>query len=95
MLDDEELEQRLEPTKHVLDSLGMITIEHFYKFKVNAQNGLIKFGGSFAKKLGELLQVSDNKNAVKIMRVWQNECTQHEMLYRMYKAKEDAECEEK
>lgn len=96
MNNEEDLENRLEAENHVLDSLGMITMEHFHTFKYNAQQGLAKFGGSFARQLGMLLQVSDNQNAVKIIRVWQNECAQHEMLYRLWQAKENAEqCEKK
>ena len=96
MNNDEELEQRLEPTKHVMDSLGMIDLEHFKEFKFNTVSGLVSNNNptTFLWYLGCALFNASDKDAVKIIRVWQNECSQHEMLYRIYLAKQKANSEE-
>lgn len=92
MIDNEELEENLDLTKHVLDSLGMISYEHFVIFKENATLGLMRSHNDFLYHLGNAMYHASEKDAVKIIRVWANECTQHEMIYRIMKAKDEAEC---
>lgn len=90
MSSEEFCEYMQEQEKTVQDCLGMISLDHYEIFKYNTIMGLIMFGGNFAKALGELLARADMSNSVKILRVWQNECVQHEMLFRIHQAKEKA-----
>jgi hypothetical protein len=89
-LDDEYVDEMLEERKHVADSLGMIDYEHFVAFKMNAAHGLQVFGDLFLEGLGIALMEANTKDAAKIIRVWQSECTMHEMLWKMHLAKERA-----
>lgn len=90
-------EEFLDLEDHITQSLGFITYDHYLRYKSNAIEGLITFGGSFAKTLGELLRFADHNNSIKIISVWRNEISQHEMLWRIYIAKREAkvveECE--
>lgn len=88
-------EEVLEPKKHVLDSLGMIDYDHFKRFKEDAVHGLTRWGNKFQFLLGLLLNESSDKDAVKLIRCFRNECTQHELLHKIYVAKKKAEEEEK
>ena len=87
---EEEVEDAIEEAKHVIDTLGMIDFEHFVRFKQNAAYGMRKFGDSFIHQLGLALLRANTKDAVRIIKVWQNEVTQCEMLYRIHLAKENA-----
>jgi hypothetical protein len=46
-----------------------------------AHKGLIKFGGSFAKALGELILCADYFNKGKIYVIWIEELVEHACLY--------------
>ncbi len=82
-----EEEDYLQSEQRVKD-LGYMDLNHFLEHKFCVVNGLNKFGGSFAQKLGDCLAVADRSNAIKIMRYWSNECEQHALLYKIYLAKE-------
>ncbi len=41
------------------------------------QNAMIKYGGSFVKKLGEMLTCADHQNACKIQKSWSEEWTKY------------------
>lgn len=90
MMTAEEIEDLIDEQKHVSDCLGMVDYEHFLAFKSMAANGLILFGNNFMLNLGSALKLASTKDAVKIIRVWRNECTQHEMLYKMHLARKRA-----
>lgn len=90
MLTEEEIDDLLAEQQHVADSLGMINYDHFLTFKENTSKGLKIFGSKFESLLGILLECSETKDAIKIIRTWQNQCTQYEMLYRIHEAKQKA-----
>ena len=54
------------------------------QFKYHAAEGLIRFGGSFAGALGNLLAVADSRNTFKILKVWRDELQEHADLYIKY-----------
>ena len=71
--------------------LGYLDANHFCEHRANASEGLIMFGGSFHKALGYTLFRADLNNAIKLMRVWAQECEMHAILYKAYLAKQKAE----
>lgn len=89
MDDDEQVENSLADAWLVKNVLGM-DLEQFERWKANAVKGLMKFGSSFDYHLGLLLRYSDLNNSTKILNIWRKECSEHEMLYRIWKAKDDA-----
>jgi hypothetical protein len=89
-VDLEEIENNLEEERSIHDA-GYINLNHFRVKKHTTQEGLIMFGGSFARALGTALFYADQQNALKIMRYWNHECEQHRILYEMYQAKLQAE----
>lgn len=88
MITEEEMDEVFAEQQHVADSLGMVSYEHFLTFKYNAVEGMRKFGDLFTRTLGMALMRASTSDAVKIIRVWQNVISQHEMLYKIYVAKE-------
>jgi hypothetical protein len=84
-VDEELLEQQ-----YTADALGMIDYKHFLEFKENVVKGLMLFGNKFQEGLGMTLGEAEDKDAVKIIHTWKNECSVHEMLYRMHEAKQIA-----
>jgi hypothetical protein len=52
-----------------------------------AHEGLLKFGGSFGKSLGELLARADHKNRIKIMMMWREDLLEHAELFKVWCAK--------
>jgi len=89
-MDEEQIEESLKDIRLIKDVLGM-DINHFERHKDFAMKGLMKFGDSFAYRLGILLKSADLKNSVIILNIWKNECTQHDLLYRIHQAKKEAE----
>ena len=89
-MDEEHLENSLYEVNLVKNVLGM-DIEHFHRHKSFAVKGLKKFGGTFAYRLGILLEIANFTESVKILNIWSPICTEHDLLYRIHKAKEDAE----
>lgn len=69
--------------------LGFQTPEEFQDFQYHACEGLMRFGGSWATGLGQLLQVSDVNNAYKIIKNWRSECEEHAELHRLFIKKRD------
>jgi hypothetical protein len=74
----------------IRDTLGLINLDHYYRYRMNVSKGLIMFGNSFEAALGNLLLLSNFKNTIKILNVWQNRCSQADMIWRMHEAKEKA-----
>lgn len=77
-----------EDLEREIEVAGYVSMDHFEECRSNAWMGLIRFGNSFHQILGELLQKADLTNSKKIMRYWEQECTQHAMLYKIYMARE-------
>ena len=80
--------ERRRKEKYIADCLGMIDYDHFIDFKRNAAAGMYEFGNNFIRALSTALIMASDEDAVKIIRIWQNDCTQCEMMYRIKKAKE-------
>ena len=87
---EEALEEAQQEQKYTADVLGMIDYSHYLAFKDGAVNGLMIFGNKFQEALGMALSEADDRNSVKIIHMWKNECSVHEMLYKMHLAKEKA-----
>jgi len=76
--------------EEVVSALGFINYEHFAEFKKNTVMGMIAFGDPFLRCLGEALLIAEDRDAVKIINLFRNECSVHEMLYKMHLAKKSA-----
>lgn len=90
-MNDEQAEKIIEKGQLVGMTLGLLTDEAYEDFKWSAAAGLKKFGGAFAVKLGELLEVADVNNSIKILKLWYSLCEEHVWLYRAFVAKQKAE----
>jgi hypothetical protein len=86
---DEELENLLELEKSIQQA-GYVNLRHFEETRYHTYMGLLRFGGSFAKALGEALSHADHNNSKKIMRYWNDLCEQHALIHKMAAAKEKA-----
>lgn len=89
-MDDELMENMLADAHHVRVVLGM-DMEQYARYRANTINGLTNLGGSFARSLGFTLEFADLHNSVKILNVWQKECIEHELLWRIHEAKKRSE----
>lgn len=58
--------------------------DEFCEFTRDAYKGLMKFGGSFAHALGELLFYADSANTFKIYDTWTDDLKHHADLVRQY-----------
>lgn len=83
-------EEKLIDQKNTADALGMIDYARFLEYKECVVNGLMIFGNKFQEALGMALSEAEDKDAVRIIRSWPNECGVHEMLYKMHVAKQIA-----
>lgn len=61
--------------------LGFENIRELEEFKINAACGMIKFGGSFARPLGEALSHADSNNTAIIIKGFRMMCEEHADLY--------------
>ena len=61
--------------------LGFSDINEMEKFRLNAQQGMIQFGGSFARALGYALTHADSVNTYKILKIFRLECEEHAELH--------------
>lgn len=87
IVDDETLENYLADMKLIKDVLGL-DFDGFDRYRLSAMRGLKQFGGGFAQALGDLLEVSGIHDSIKILNTWKNLCSEHEMLYRIFEAKQ-------
>lgn len=55
--------------------------EEMDNFKVDASQGMIRFGGSFVHHLGHALAHADSSNTAKIIKAFQDVCKEHAMLH--------------
>lgn len=82
---DELTENILEDARKVRIVLNM-TLEEYERYRGNTIQGLLQFGGEFARALGNALKFADLDNSVKILYNWQKECIEHELLWRISEA---------
>lgn len=68
--------------------LGFKNYNELTTFKMYCQEGMIKFGGSFYRKLGYMLGIADAVNTIKIISMWKKECDEYEKLYKKFREKE-------
>lgn len=85
---EEEQAELVAEQKHIAELCGTIDYEHYLQFKDHVINGFITFGDSFLEGLGFALTGALDRDAVKIIRTWRNECGVHEMLWKMHLAKQ-------
>ena len=91
--EDEAIEREMDinhKKNWLIQSLGFIDYHHYLEFRSNAINGMSQFGDSFVKALANALYCADEQRSVKIINVFRNECTTHEIIYKMWKAKNRA-----
>lgn len=75
--------------QYIADCAGVINYDHFLEFKSNAVAGMKKYGDAFVRALGQALDRAEDKDAVKLMHIWRSEVSEHELLYKIYMAKEE------
>lgn len=56
------------------------------EFRLNAQMGMIRFGGSFSQSLGHALAHADSENTSKIIRNFRDVCESHAKLHLKFMA---------
>ena len=66
-MDMEQIEEAIE-AKRVIQCAGYIDEKHFEECRFNAQAGMLKYGGDFAKALGRTLSLADRNNALNDLR---------------------------
>lgn len=86
---EEAIREQEREKQHIADCVGTISYRHFEEFKSNAVAGMLKFGNAFIAHLGQALERADDIDSVKLMKVWQSQVAEHEMLYRIWRAKEE------
>lgn len=88
-----ELEQ-LKMKRQIKDVLGLSSIDAYERYRNNVIKGLYQFGNIFLGSLGGALEDADFRDSIRILNVWQKECIEHELLWRIYEAKEKAKNDE-
>lgn len=89
-MDLEKVDNDLYEAKRIQQA-GWVTMESYIEFKSQAATGLQMFGDVFLQRLGLALDAALTDDALKIMRYWHQACEQHQIIYKMYLAKEKAE----
>lgn len=80
----------IEEKNWVVRATQMNNYDHYLEYKEHAINGMMLFGDKFVEALGMALGEADDRQAVKIIHAFRNECSTHEMLHRMHLAKQAA-----
>lgn len=93
-MSESEMGQPDEFVKRIQDTLGLRDYDHFKQFKIDAALGMQDHGDRFTRALGLALTYASDNDAVKIIRVWQSEVTQYELIHRFDAAKKKAEEDE-
>lgn len=75
---------------HKLQRAGYMSLQHYQDCKATISQGMLMFGDSFLKSLGQALFHAEVDDSLKILRYWGQVCDQHALLYKMFKAKQDA-----
>jgi hypothetical protein len=70
---------------------GFQSLEEMDRFKVDASEGMIRFGGGFAKPLGYALVHADSFNTAKLIEAFRDICNEHAQLWRKFIAKREEE----
>ena len=94
-MDMEEIEHQIADSLHVTTSLGLLSMESYHEYKHAVVQGMLMFGTLFFKSLSSALYHAGVNDSVKILNMWQSDAEQYSILYRVYKAKSDAEQHEK
>lgn len=89
-INHEVIEEALLTDRMLIKSVLNMDLDAFHRYKINATEGLIKFGNEFQRLLGMALSYAPIKDAVRILHSWQRECGEHEMMYRIWWAKDQA-----
>lgn len=90
MIDENDPENGVEDfdtQEWVIDRLHFINYERYLEYKEHAINGMMIFGDKFVEALGMALAEADDRQSVKLIHTFRNECSTHEMLHRMHIAK--------
>ncbi len=88
-MDMEDIEIQLEERQNLKDTLGM-DLAVYEDFKFRAINGMLKYGDSFTQALGTSLALADQKNSIKIIRYWYQDCENHAHMFRLFLAQKEA-----
>lgn len=86
-LDDEPL---IEQAKLIFDLFYGMDIAQFIEYKLNATEGMLIFGNIFIKNLAQCILTASWRESIRIMALFRNECSTHELLYKAHKAKQNA-----
>lgn len=87
---DDDVEDMMAEYELKTRSLGFISPDAYEDFKYHAIEGLLRFGGGFAKSLGVTLLHADLNNAAKIITTWFSLLEEHSILHKIWIAKRDA-----
>lgn len=86
-LDDELF---IEHEKLIFDLFYGMDIARFIEYKLNATEGMLMFGNIFIKNLAQCILTASWRESIKIIALFRNECSTHELLYKAHKAKQNA-----
>ena len=75
--------------KLIYDLFGM-TPERFNEYRDDVIKGFCQFGTDFLQHLASALNCCETRDEIKIMHTWRKECVEHEMLWKIYQAKQKA-----
>lgn len=97
-MEDLELEEQAEALlreAQLVQNLGFISMESFARFREEAVFGLMRFGDEFLNGIGVALKFADLKDAARLVQIWRNEISQHQMLEQIFQAQQKAKKEAK
>lgn len=63
--------------------------DHFIDYKFNATEGMLIFGNVFMRNLAHCILTAPWRDSLRLMYLFRNECSTHELLYKVHKAKEN------
>lgn len=71
--------------------LGFKNSDQLEEYKYHACKGLVKFGGSFSRPLGEALASADTGNTYKLINAFREMCDEHAELFINFIKNRDAD----
>lgn len=83
---EEDIQDLLLEEEMIAKLCGFETVDEMYQFKMEACEGMIRFGGGFTQPLGYALAHADSKNSAKILRTFRSMCEEHAALHRKFMA---------
>lgn len=90
MTDFDEITEGLLQNAQLVRDLGFISLNSFEEFRLYVIDGFHRSEVPFLRGLALALEYGSLKDTVKIVSVWRNECSQYEMIERMFRAREEA-----